>query len=130
MVRGDGARVYDANGKEYIDGMASLWYCAIGHGRREMADAIAKQVTTIEAYSAFDPFTTHVADELCERIASLSPLDDARVFLCNSGSEAVDSAMKLARLAHVQAGHPERTVIISRGRGYHGTNYEIGRAHV
>jgi adenosylmethionine-8-amino-7-oxononanoate aminotransferase len=88
-----------------------------------MAAAISRQVSTIEAYSAFDPFTTRVADELCERIAHLSPLVDSRVFLCNSGSEAVDSAMKLARLAHVQAGHPERTLVISRGRGYHGTNY-------
>ena len=123
VARGDGSRIYDADGKEYIDGMASLWYCAIGHGRREMAEAIARQVTTIEAYSAFDPFTTRVADELCERISALSPLDDSRVFLCNSGSEAVDSAMKLARLAHVQAGRAERTLIISRGRGYHGTNY-------
>ncbi len=123
VARGEGARIYDAAGNEYIDGMASLWYCAIGHGRREMADAIARQVTTIEAYSAFDPFTTRVADELCERISALSPLDDSRVFLCNSGSEAVDSAMKLARLAHVQAGRTERTLIISRGRGYHGTNY-------
>jgi adenosylmethionine-8-amino-7-oxononanoate aminotransferase len=123
VARGEGARIYDAAGNEYIDGMASLWYCAIGHGRREMADAIARQVTTIEAYSAFDPFTTRVADELCERISALSPLVDSRVFLCNSGSEAVDSAMKLARLAHVQAGRAERTLIISRGRGYHGTNY-------
>lgn len=123
VARGEGARIYDAAGNEYIDGMASLWYCAIGHGRREMADAIAQQITTIEAYSAFDPFTTRVADELCERISALSPLVDSRVFLCNSGSEAVDSAMKLARLAHVQAGRPERTLIISRGRGYHGTNY-------
>ena len=123
VARGEGARIYDAAGNEYIDGMASLWYCAIGHGRREMADAIARQITTIEAYSAFDPFTTRVADELCERISALSPLVDSRVFLCNSGSEAVDSAMKLARLAHVLAGRPERTLIISRGRGYHGTNY-------
>lgn len=123
VARGEGARIYDAAGNEYIDGMASLWYCAIGHGRREMADAIARQITTIEAYSAFDPFTTRVADELCERISALSPLVDSRVFLCNSGSEAVDSAMKLARLAHVQAGRRERTLIISRGRGYHGTNY-------
>jgi acetylornithine/succinyldiaminopimelate/putrescine aminotransferase len=60
------------------------------------------QVSTIEAYSAFDPFTTKVAEELCERIASLSPITDARVFLCNSGSESVDSAMKLARLARSQ----------------------------
>jgi adenosylmethionine-8-amino-7-oxononanoate aminotransferase len=123
IARGEGARVYDTAGKEYIDGMASLWYCAIGHGRSEMAEAIARQVSTIEAYSAFDPFTTRVADQLCERIADLSPLPGSRVFLCNSGSEAVDSAMKLARLAPVQAGHPERTLIISRGRGYHGTNY-------
>ena len=123
VARGDGARIYDTAGNEYIDGMASLWYCAIGHGRAEMAAAISAQVSTIEAYSAFDPFTTKVAEELCERIASLSPITDARVFLCNSGSESVDSAMKLARLAHVQAGHPERTLIISRGRGYHGTNY-------
>ena len=123
IARGEGARVYDTAGKEYIDGMASLWYCAIGHGRNEMAQAIARQVSAIEAYSAFDPFTTRVADKLCERIADLSPLTGSRVFLCNSGSEAVDSAMKLARLAHVQAGRPERTLIISRGRGYHGTNY-------
>ena len=123
VARGEGARIYDTDGRDYIDGMASLWYCAIGHGRRDMAEAIARQVTSIEAYSAFDPFTTRIADELCERIADLSPLTDPRVFLCNSGSEAVDTAMKLARLAHVQAGRPERTIIISRGRGYHGTNY-------
>lgn len=123
VARGEGARIFDVDGREYIDGMASLWYCAVGHGRADMAAAIANQVSTIEAYSAFDPFTTRVADELCERIAALSPIADSRVFLCNSGSEAVDSAMKLARLAHVQAGRPERTLIISRGRGYHGTNY-------
>jgi adenosylmethionine-8-amino-7-oxononanoate aminotransferase len=123
IARGEGARVYDTAGREYIDGMASLWYCAVGHGRSDMAEAIARQISTIEAYSAFDPFTTRVADQLCERIADLSPIEGSRVFLCNSGSEAMDSAMKLARLAHVQAGRPERTLIISRGRGYHGTNY-------
>jgi adenosylmethionine-8-amino-7-oxononanoate aminotransferase len=123
MVRGAGARLYDANGKEYIDGMASLWYCNIGHGRKEMAEAIAAQVTTLESYNNFDPFTTEVTDRLCEKLRSLSPMRGNRVFLCSSGSEAVDTAMKLARLAHVQAGHPERTVIISRGRGYHGTNF-------
>jgi len=123
LVSGKGATVTTADGRELIDGMASLWYCAIGHGRREMADAVAQQMTTLEAYSAFDPFTTDPADAVCEKIASLSPIPGARVFLCGSGSEAVDSAMKLARVAHVQAGHPERTVIVSRTRGYHGTNY-------
>jgi adenosylmethionine-8-amino-7-oxononanoate aminotransferase len=88
-----------------------------------MAEAVARQISTIEAYSAFDPFTTDVADSLADRIAALSPIDNARVFFCGSGSESIDTAMKLARLAHVQAGHPEKTLIISRTRGYHGTNY-------
>ena len=123
MVRGEGARVYDSNGKEYIDGMASLWYCNIGHGRREMADAIAAQVMRLESYNNFDPFTTDITDVLTDKLQSLSPMTGNRVFLCSSGSESVDTAMKLARLAHAQAGHPERTIIISRGRGYHGTNF-------
>lgn len=123
MVRGEGARLYDVDGKEYIDGMASLWYCNIGHGRKDMADAIAAQVTTLESYNNFDPFTTATTDRLTDRLHSLSPMSGNRVFLCSSGSEAVDSAMKLARLAHVQAGRPERTIIISRMRGYHGTNF-------
>jgi putrescine aminotransferase len=123
LVRGDGCLVYDADGNEYLDAMASLWYCAIGHGRAEMADTISRQVMELETYSCFDPFTNPRADELAELLVSLTPMPDARVFLCQSGSEAVDTAMKLARVGQVQAGHPERTVIISRERGYHGTNY-------
>jgi putrescine aminotransferase len=123
VVRGEGALLWDADGNELIDGMASLWYCAIGHGRREMAEAVAAQMSTLESYSCFDPFTNIPADALAEKLVSLSPLPGSRVFLCGSGSESIDSAMKLARLAHVQAGHPERTLIISRTRGYHGTNY-------
>lgn len=123
LNRGSGARVWDVDGNEYLDAMASLWYCAIGHGRQEMADAISRQVSTLEAYSCFDPFTNPLADALADKLVSLTPMPDARVFLCQSGSESVDTAMKLARQAHVQAGQPERTLIISRVRGYHGTNY-------
>lgn len=123
IVKGDGALLWDDNGKQYIDAIGSLWYCQIGHGRSEMADAIAAQVRQLETYSTFDPFTNPLADAVCDRIADLSPIDDARVFLCGSGSEAIDTAMKLARVAHVQAGHTDRVVIISRDRGYHGTNY-------
>jgi putrescine---pyruvate transaminase len=123
VVRGDGALVWDADGNEYVDAMASLWYCAIGHGRREMADAIAHQASTLAAYSCFDPFTNEPADRLAEHLVGLTPIPEARVFFCQSGSEAVDTAMKLARLAHVLSGHPERTLIVSRMRGYHGTNY-------
>jgi putrescine---pyruvate transaminase len=123
IARGEGALLWDADGRELIDGMASLWYCAIGHGRREMAEAIAAQVGTLEAYSCFDPFTNAPADELAEQLQTIAPMADARVFFTSSGSESVDTAMKLARAAHVQAGHPERTLIVSRTRGYHGVTY-------
>ena len=123
ITRGEGALLWDEDGNELVDSMAGLWYCQIGHGRREIADAVARQIATLETYSCFDPFTNAPADALAERIVDLSPIADARVFFANSGSEAVDTAMKLARLAHVQAGHPERRLIISRVRGYHGTNY-------
>ena len=117
------ARLWDDQGREYIDAIGSLWYSNIGHGRKEMADAIAAQVATLETYSTFDPFTNPLAEQVAEKIASLSPIVDSRVFLCSSGSESIDTAMKLARVAQIQSGHPERTVIISRNRGYHGTNY-------
>jgi adenosylmethionine-8-amino-7-oxononanoate aminotransferase len=102
--------------------MASLWYCAVGHGRAEIADAVATQMRTLAAYSCFEPFTNAPAEALAERVAALAPVPDARIFLCGSGSEAVDTAIKLSRLAQRLAGHPERTLVISRQRGYHGTN--------
>lgn len=123
LVSGNGSTVTDADGNDYLDAMASLWYCNVGHGRREIAEATAAQMTTLEAYSCFDPFTNDRAEELTARVADLAPIDDGRVFLCGSGSEAVDTAMKIARLTQVLAGDPDRNVIISRMRGYHGTNY-------
>jgi len=123
IARGEGALVWDSAGRELVDGMASLWYCAIGHGRREMAEAIANQVMTLDAYSTFDPFTNEPADRLADQLASVGPMPDSRVFFCCSGSEAIDTAMKLARLSHALRGEPQRQLIISRARGYHGTNY-------
>ena len=123
LVSGAGSTVTDGDGNDYLDAMASLWYCNVGHGRREIADATAAQMATLEAYSCFDPFTNERAEELTARVAGLAPIDDPRVFLCGSGSEAVDTAMKIARITQVLAGDPDRNVIISRMRGYHGTNY-------
>jgi putrescine aminotransferase len=123
IVRGEGATIWDADGREYVDAMASLWYCAVGHGRVEIADAVARQLGTVAAYSCFEPFTNGPADALAERVAGLTPMEGARVFFCDSGSEAIDTAMKLARLTHALSGHPERTLVISRERGYHGVNY-------
>ena len=123
IVRGDGAVVWDDAGNPYIDGMASLWYVNIGHGRDEMADAIAAQARTLAAYHAFDPFTNGPADAAAEKISVLSPYSNSRVFFGTSGSEAVDTAMKMARIAQREAGHPEKMIVVSRERGYHGTNY-------
>jgi putrescine aminotransferase len=122
VVRGEGARVWTSDGQELIDAMASLWYCNVGHGRAAIADAVSAQMRTLETYSCFEPFTNGPADELTALIADLSPIPGSRVFLCGSGSESVDTSIKLARLAQRLAGHPERTVVISRERGYHGTN--------
>ena len=121
--RGEGALVWDAQGRELVDGMASLWYNAIGHGRGEMAYAIAAQSRTLGAYSTFDPFTNEPAESLAEELRAIAPTPNARIFYTSSGSEAIDSAMKLARMAHVQAGQPQRKLIISRNRGYHGAAY-------
>jgi putrescine---pyruvate transaminase len=123
IERGEGALLWTADGKQLIDGMASLWYCAIGHGRSEMAEAISAQASKLAAYSCFDPFTVGPAEQLADELAAIAPMADARVFLTCSGSEAIDSVMKLARIAHVQAGHGHRKLIISRTRGYHGVAY-------
>ena len=123
MVGGAGAEVWDRDGRRYLDGMASLWYCNAGYGRVEIADAARAQMVALAAFSCFEPFTNEPADELAELIATIAPVPDSRVFFTSSGSEAVDSAIKLARIAHVRAGHPERTVIISRDRAYHGVTY-------
>ncbi|MEZ5217006.1 MAG: aminotransferase class III-fold pyridoxal phosphate-dependent enzyme [Ilumatobacteraceae bacterium] len=123
IVRGDGAVVWDSDGNELIDAMASLWYCGIGHGRAEMGEAIAQQASTLAAYSTFDPFTNPAAEALAARLVDIGPMPDARVFFTSSGSESIDTAMKLARVAQAAAGHPERQLIISRVRGYHGVNY-------
>lgn len=123
MVRGEGANLFDSTGKRYVDGLASLWYCNVGHGRKAIADAVAKQMQTLETYSAFDMFTNEPAEELSGELAALAPMANARIFLTSGGSESVDTAMKLARQAQHQAGHPERTVILSRVQSYHGVNY-------
>src|SRR6185295_4574250 len=89
IERGEGALVWDENGRQLVDGMASLWYNAIGHGRAEMADAIANQVRTLGAYSTFDPFTNEPAETLAEELRQIAPTPNARVFFTSSGSEAI-----------------------------------------
>jgi putrescine---pyruvate transaminase len=120
IVRGEGCRVWDVYGKSYLDGTASLWYCAAGHGRREIADAVAAQMAKLEAFHTFARFTNAPEDELAGLLLELEPIPDARVFLTCGGSEAIDSALKLARAGFKAAGDGGRTVVLSRHYAYHG----------
>ena len=123
IVKGDGAIVWDDLGNRYVDALASLWYCNVGHGRKRIVDAVTKQMHELAGFHTFDRFTNAPAEALTERLADLAPMKDARVFLTSGGSESVDSAIKLARLAHFVSGHPEKTVIVSRKPSYHGVSY-------
>jgi putrescine---pyruvate transaminase len=120
IVRGEGCRVWDADGRSYLDGTASLWYCAAGHGRREITDAVAKQLGELEAYHTFARFTNRPEQQLAELLLELEPIPDARVFFTCGGSEAIDSALKLARAGHKAAGDGGRMVVLSRHYAYHG----------
>ncbi len=121
LVAGDGAVVVDDTGRRYIDAIASLWYVNVGHGRTEVIDAVHQQMQALATYNTFEMWTNEPADRLADLIVERSPLVDARVFFANSGSESIDTAIKLAHLTHARAGDPGRTMIISREGGYHGT---------
>jgi putrescine---pyruvate transaminase len=123
IVRGEGAVVWDDEGREYIDAVASLWYCNVGHGRAEIVDAVAGQMRRLEAFHTFERFTNEAADALAATLAGLAPFPEARVFFTSGGSEAVDSAIKLSRIAHAVAGHAERTVVVGRTGSYHGVTF-------
>jgi len=123
IVRGEGSLVFDADGKDYVDGMANLWLCQVGHGRAEIVDAVTTQMHQIEAYNTFAPFTNGPAARVAEMIVERSPHPDGRTFLGCSGSEAVDTALKLARLIQQRRGTEGRQIVIKRTNGYHGTNF-------
>src|SRR5215469_12308690 len=122
IVRGEGAYVFDSNGRRYFDATAGLWYCNVGHGRVEIAEATARQLSELAAYNNYGNLTTPAATELSERVAALAPVSGSKVFFCSGGSDAVDSAAKLARRYWHQLGQPEKTVILSRTSSYHGVN--------
>jgi adenosylmethionine-8-amino-7-oxononanoate aminotransferase len=123
IVGGEGSEIWDKDGNRYIDGMASLWYMNVGHGHPRMIEAITAQAKALASYHTFAPFSNLPAEQLADSILGLSPFDRGRVFLTTGGSESVDSSMKIARIAQREAGRPEKTMIVSREHGYHGTNF-------
>lgn len=124
IERGEGARVWDAEGNEYFDGTASLWCVNAGHGRQEIADAVAAQMAELATYQTFSAFANGPALELSDRLAAYGEevMDGPRVFLNLGGGDAIDTAAKLARRYFEAIGDPERTHIIGRTQGYHGTH--------
>jgi putrescine---pyruvate transaminase len=122
LDRGEDVWVWDVEGRRYLDATASLWYANAGHGRQEIVDAAMAQMRRLEAYSAFGDFTTPVATELAERLTSLAPMPDARVFLGSGGGDAIETAAKLARRYWHAVGQPRRLHLISRIHAYHGTH--------
>jgi len=115
--RASGSRT---RGNRYLDATAALWYCNVGYGRREIADAVAEQLVRLPAYSSFGAYTSEPSVALAERLAALAPIPNAVVFLGSGGSDAVDTAAKLARRYWDVVGKPEKRVIVSREFGYHG----------
>jgi putrescine aminotransferase len=118
--RGEGVHVWDETGRRYLDATAALWYCNVGYGRDEIADAAAAQLRRLSAYSTFGDLSNRPAIELAERVAALAPVPDSRVFLTSGGSDSIDTAAKIARRYWQLTGHPDRTIFITRERAYHG----------
>ena len=120
ITRGEGAYVYDEHGKRYLDGLSALFCVNAGHGRAELGDAAAAQVRELDFYITWS-YAHPRAIELATRLASVAPGDLNRVFFTSGGSEAVESAIKLARAYHQQTGNPRKTKFITREIAYHGT---------
>ena len=122
IVRGEGSTVWDDAGNALLDVSAALWYCNVGHGRAELADAAAAQMRDLAAYKTYDGFTSPRTETLATRVAALVPFDGAKIFFTSGGGESIDTAAKLARAYWVAVGKPDKHVVISRQYAYHGSN--------
>jgi len=120
IVRGEGVRVFDEAGKDYIEGMAGLWCTALGWGETRLAEVAAEQMRQLPFYHLFGSKTHEPAVRLAEELAAMAPVEDARAFFANSGSEANDTAIKIIRYYNNAVGRPDKKKIIARDRAYHG----------
>jgi putrescine aminotransferase len=120
LERGEGVHVWDESGRRYLDATAALWYCNVGYGRSEIADAAAAQMRRLPAYSHYGDVSSRPTTDLAERIAAYAPMEDVAVFFTSGGGEAVETAVKLVRRYWSLLGQEEKTIVISRERAYHG----------
>ena len=120
IVRGEGARIFDINGKSYLDGISSLFTVQLGHGRTELAEAAAKQASELAFFPLWS-YTHPKAIELAERLVSYAPDNLNRVFFTTGGGEAIETAWKAIKMHYKLTGKPMKHKVISRDIAYHGT---------
>ena len=120
MERGEGIYVFDSHGKKYIEGIAGLWCTALGYGNQELIDAASEQMGKLAYTHMFGGKTHQVAIDLADKLSAMLPLENAKIFFGNSGSDANDTQMKLIRYYFNAIGQPEKRKIIARERSYHG----------
>ncbi|MGH6960417.1 MAG: aminotransferase class III-fold pyridoxal phosphate-dependent enzyme, partial [Dongiaceae bacterium] len=123
IAEGQGAYVYDSAGKRYLDGIGGLWCVNIGYGNEEMVQAIADQAHRLAFFSSFVDTTNPPAAELAAKLAELAPGDLNHVCYTCTGSDANDTAVRLAHYYHARRGEPSKKHIIARLDGYHGSTY-------
>tara|TARA_R100000365_G_C2748618_1_gene80801 strand:- start:783 stop:2165 length:1383 start_codon:yes stop_codon:yes gene_type:complete len=121
MTRGNGASVCDSEGREYLDGMAGLWCASLGFDDQRLREAAFQQFEALSTYHAFNYRTNPPAIELSSEILALADMPDGKVFFTNSGSDAVDTMIKMAWYYNISRGMPQKRRIISRTKAYHGS---------
>ncbi|MCB1625920.1 MAG: aminotransferase class III-fold pyridoxal phosphate-dependent enzyme, partial [Pseudomonadales bacterium] len=126
ITHAEGVYIYTSEGQKILDGMAGLWCVALGYGRRELADAAYEQMLSLPYYNNFFQCATPPAIELAGLLAEVTPRQFQHVFFTGSGSEANDTLIRAVRRYWQLLDQPERTVIIARWNGYHGST--IGAA--
>ncbi len=121
IERAEGIYLWDSEGNKIIDGMAGLWCVNVGYGRSELAEAAKAQMNTLPYYNTFFQTTTSPATRLAKELSTLTPGDLNRFFFANSGSEAIDTVIRMVRRYWEVEGKPWRKVLISRHNAYHGS---------
>ena len=128
MREGNGCRLTDIDGREYLDATGGLWLAQIGHGHPEMARAAARQMEQLEYFTSFWEYSNERAIELAARLVELSPDHLTHVYFTSGGTEGNEAAIKMARYAHTARGESDRTWILAREHAYHGVGYGSGSA--
>ena len=120
LDRAEGCHIWDEQGRRYLDATASLWYANVGYGREEIVERAAAQMRRLHAYSHYGDVSSRPTTELAERISEIAPMAGAAVFFTSGGGESIETAVKLVRRYWSLRDAPDRTIVISRERAYHG----------